>query len=172
MLEIAVAAVFNLRVHAHHDPIEHAGRDDRLTRCRKLGHPRGEVDAVTVHILVVGVEVGGVDPCPQMQLARIGEGFVERCEVLVQRERSTHRIGWLVKFHQHAVTQALDHATSASRQHDGGGVVHEASPLVHHRSFVGSHQTHGFHEIDHQHHLVALLGKRWNTPVGGRFWGG
>ncbi|WP_382326472.1 hypothetical protein ACFJGX_14890 [Hydrogenophaga sp. UC242_50] len=122
---------------------------------------------MAVHVVLVHIQIGGVEAGAQVQLLGGRQRLVQWREVLVQGEGCPHAVGGLVELDQHAVAQALDQATPARGQHLRGGVVHEPAPLVHHRGFVGRHEPHRLHQVDHQHDLVPLL---WQRRHGRRWW--
>ncbi len=154
MLQVTLAAVLHLGVDADHDGVVHAGGDHGFARRGQVGHAGGQVHALAVDVVVVDVELGGVEPGPQVQLLRRRQVLVGRVEVAVQRQRGAHGLGRVLEFGEQAIAQALDQAPAVRGEDLGGGVVHEAAPQAHHLLFVVRHQAHGLDEIDHEHGLV------------------
>ncbi len=173
VFEVALATVFHLGVDADHDAIEHARGDQGVAGRSQVGDARGEVHAVAVDVVLVRVQIGGVDAGAQVQLLALGQAAVDGGEVPVQRQRGPHGIGGVLEFNQQAVAQALDEAASACGQHLGGGMVHEAAPLAHDLGLVVGHEPYRFNQVHHQHDLVLLLGQRRHDHllVCGKVWG-
>jgi hypothetical protein len=160
VLEVALAPVFHLSVDTDDDAVEHARGDEGLAGRGQIGHASRQVHTLAIHIVLVDVQVGGVDACAQVQLLCGGQRFIERSEVAVQRHGRLHGLGGLVEFGQETIAQALHQTAMTGRQDLRGGVVHEAAPLVDDGRFVGGHEANRLDQVEHQHHLVPLLRQR------------
>ena len=155
VLQVALAQVLHAGVQAVGQAVAHAGGYDCFAGAGQGGQAGGQVDACAVDIELVGVDLAAVDAGAQVHVALGALACVGAGDGAVQCLRGVDGIARLLKLHHHAVAQAFDQAAVVLGNGVVFGLLHKAVPARHGARLVGRHQPHRFHQINHQHHLLA-----------------